>query len=316
MIKKFAAALSVVLLLVAFCWPVQSQQFPPLRVSEADNSPDVFGVRQIKFPNGSVSNSSGVVTVSFTGAGALTATNPTNHGLLVGNGDQTIDALAVGSTNTVLHGNTGADPSFSQVVNADIANSTIDLTAKVTGVLPGANGGVANITTADQGFLISTEMQQGSATSAGTIASSNNQVRAIQFVLNRRIAVGKITFELTTAIGSSLTDIGIYTAAGSTKLLSTGAVDTSAGTFKSVSITPVTLDPGVYWLAVTSNDATVQLRRVTGDSAIANQLNNNTVKKCGVATNSSTSGVLPSSLGSPVIATGATVNMALVTFER
>lgn len=45
----------------------------------------------------------------------------------------------------------------SLVVNADITNSTIDLTAKVTGVLPLANGGTnANITPANGGLIYST----------------------------------------------------------------------------------------------------------------------------------------------------------------
>lgn len=308
MIKKLSAALLVVSALIVFCWPVSSQQFPPLRVVESDGSPDVRGAYKLVFPNGSVSKSGGIATISFTGAGALTATNPTNHGVILGNGDQTLDVTAVGSTNTVLHGNTGADPTF----------SAVDLTADVTGVLPGANGGAANVSAADQGYLLtSTNMGIGTSVSAGIVVAANNAVRAFQFVLPFRLVVGKITFEVTTTVGSSLVDVGIYDAAGTTKLVSTGAVDTSTGTFKSTSISPaVTLAPGVYYLAVTSNDTTVQLRRISGDSNVQNSLNNNTVKKAGTATNSSTSGVLPSSLGSPAIGTAASVNFPVVTFER
>lgn len=46
-----------------------------------------------------------------------------------------------GTTTTVLHGNAAGNPSFGAIVNGDITNSTIDLTAKVTGILPAANGG-------------------------------------------------------------------------------------------------------------------------------------------------------------------------------
>lgn len=46
-----------------------------------------------------------------------------------------------GTTTTVLHGNASGNPSFGAIVNADITNSTIDLTTKVTGTLPVANGG-------------------------------------------------------------------------------------------------------------------------------------------------------------------------------
>lgn len=46
-----------------------------------------------------------------------------------------------GTTTTVLHGNAAGNPSFGAIVNADITNSTIDLTTKVTGALPLVNGG-------------------------------------------------------------------------------------------------------------------------------------------------------------------------------
>lgn len=69
--------------------------------------------------------SSGIVT--YNGAGSFTAlTNPltvanggtgratlTNHGVLVGAGTSAITQLAVGATNSVMVGSTGADPSFS-----------------------------------------------------------------------------------------------------------------------------------------------------------------------------------------------------------
>jgi hypothetical protein len=51
---------------------------------------------------------------------------------------------SLGTTTQVLHGNGAGPPSFTSVVNADIANATIDLTSKVTAILPGANGGTNN----------------------------------------------------------------------------------------------------------------------------------------------------------------------------
>ncbi|MBP7804738.1 MAG: tail fiber domain-containing protein [Candidatus Pacebacteria bacterium] len=46
-----------------------------------------------------------------------------------------------GTTTTVLHGNAAGNPSWSQIVNADIANGTIDVSTKVTGTLSTDNGG-------------------------------------------------------------------------------------------------------------------------------------------------------------------------------
>lgn len=78
----------------------------------------------------------------------------TNHVVLLGTGAPGIGVTAVGSSNTLLHGNTGADPTYSAVVNGDITNGTIDLTAKVTGALPVANGGTGQSSYTDGQILI------------------------------------------------------------------------------------------------------------------------------------------------------------------
>lgn len=64
-----------------------------------------------------IANLSGTASVTQGGTGVATETA---HGVLLGQGTSPITATAVGATNTVLHGNTGADPSFSAVVEADI----------------------------------------------------------------------------------------------------------------------------------------------------------------------------------------------------
>lgn len=68
-----------------------------------------------------------------TGASTLTA-----NGVLLGNGTSAISATAVGATNTVLHGNTGAAPTYSAVVEADITladNTTNDSSTAKHGFL-------------------------------------------------------------------------------------------------------------------------------------------------------------------------------------
>lgn len=65
----------------------------------------------------------------------------TAHAVYVGNGAAAPTALAVGATNTVLHGNTGADPSYSAVVEADITtadNTTNNVTSSKHGFCPKA----------------------------------------------------------------------------------------------------------------------------------------------------------------------------------
>lgn len=62
-----------------------------------------------------------------TKGGTGTTTN-TNHGVLLGAGTSPVSATSAGASNTVLHGNTGADPSFSSVdLSADTAATALPI---------------------------------------------------------------------------------------------------------------------------------------------------------------------------------------------
>jgi hypothetical protein len=61
--------------------------------------------------------------------------SPTIHELLIGNGSSAMTQIAVGTTNTVLHGHTGADPSFSAVATADVIDSNITAAKIATGAV-------------------------------------------------------------------------------------------------------------------------------------------------------------------------------------
>lgn len=88
-------------------------------------------------------NSSGNVFGYLYSANALT-----QYGLLVGDGTRSPSVLGVGTNNTVLVGNTGGNPSFRQILNADVDAATdIDAT-KIQEANGASNGGV--LTTAAQ----------------------------------------------------------------------------------------------------------------------------------------------------------------------
>ena len=81
------------------------------------------------------------IGVPYGGSGAATFTD---HGVLVASGAGAFSVTAVGATNTVLHGNTGADPTY----------SAVDMAADVTGILPVPNGGTGVNTLTDHGILL------------------------------------------------------------------------------------------------------------------------------------------------------------------
>lgn len=181
-----------------------------------------------------------------------------------------------------------------------------------------ANGGVAHVNTVGQGwFLGGFVYYLNGSISAAAINSSNNQVRAIQFVLPFAETVGKITYEIAAGQAGATCDLGLYDAAGTTKLVSTGGFSATSNDhgIHTVTVTPVLLTAGTYWFAATCSDATVTFRRFDSNSSL-HPILNHSVKRSGVTTNSASSGVLPPSLGSPVIATSAGFNMPVTVFER
>lgn len=141
---------------------------------------------------------------------------------------------AVGSTG-ILHNTTAGSVStwsYSPIVNADITNATIDLTAKVTGVLPTANIAVA---LANQTSLRGNAMAAaaGDATIGQVIAHG---ATALDFAST---ATGACATVITaTATGTASTDVILFNANASIKAV-TGYVPAATGGF-SISAYPTT----------------------------------------------------------------------------
>jgi hypothetical protein len=142
-----------------------------------------------------------------------------------------------------------------------------------------------------------------------------DQTRVYQFVLPFRVTVGNIVSRVTTGGGAGkLYGIGLYNAAGSL-VLETGALDANTVAISKTAITPVTLDPGPYFFAWTSDSTSTALSAfsVTVGGAADAILNAGAVEKVGTAAASS-AGVLPASMGT-VTALSITA-IPLVSFER
>lgn len=131
----------------------------------------------VKFPTDGLFTS-GHLTVAAGGTslGTLTA-----HALYVGNGTSAPNAVSVGATNTVLHGSTGADPSFSAIVTADIATALttpgpIGGTTPSTGAFTTLTGTTLNTTTkcAAAGSSANPSLVACSAAPAGLFSCATN----------------------------------------------------------------------------------------------------------------------------------------------
>jgi hypothetical protein len=121
-----------------------------------------------------------------------------------------------------------------------------------------STGGAAIIDTAGQGYFMSDGRLTSQGFAGNASVSAANQVRAAQFVLPVKITITKISIDVTTANPAATIGIAIYDAAGTTRLLQSGAFDGSTTGVKTATIGAVTLNPGVYWFAYAHSDATVQ----------------------------------------------------------
>jgi hypothetical protein len=145
---------------------------------------------------GTTETLTGTLIVGNGGTGRATLTN---HGVLVGAAASAITQLAVGATNTVLLGNTGADPSFGAVPNAALANSSITLSngnnISISGS-PVSLGGTATINVA------------GTTTNAVQIGNASASLTSLTVGTNGQVLLGATSaapaFATLTSTGSTI----------------------------------------------------------------------------------------------------------------
>jgi hypothetical protein len=140
----------------------------------------------------------------------------TNHALLVGRG-ATVSAvpLAVGATNTVLLGNTAADPSFGTVPNGALTNSSVTLNSgnniTVTGGSPLSLGGTAS-------FNVT-----GTTNNAIQLGNASGSLTSAAVLTNGQLLIGNTGNPPTAATLTAGAGISITNAAGSITIAASGA---------------------------------------------------------------------------------------------
>ncbi len=136
-----------------------------------------------------------------------------------------------------------------------------------------------------------------------TPANNDNEVLAYQFVLLASYTIRKISAIPNSAGGNGNASCAIYSFDGNTKLIDAGAnafPGTPGGSVVTVSITPVTLSPGVYWLGCSSTNhlmtSAMGFTLSSGSAGYFSIVNGSQVRT-GKAANSMSGGAMPSTLG-------------------
>lgn len=257
-------------------------------------------------------NPSQAVTASVSsggGGGSGTVTEVNTGGIATGGPFSTSGTVTVagsGNTTTAVTANANfAAAPLGDVVTTDGAGN-----GKDSGTLL-SQAAVATIATANQGMFWSAGLSSPpflAAVNQNPIVNQTaNNVMAFQFVLHDTYTIGHVIFAAASSWTGSHFSAAIYNAAGTTKLIDSGAQTPSSAVKVTVALgSAVTLSPGVYWFAQTADAATstLQLNSWGGTSSTAtlafwssfwNGLSAN--PKFIVAGNASAAGVMPSSLG-------------------
>jgi hypothetical protein len=150
-----------------------------------------------------------------------------------------------------------------------------------------------------QDILTFTETEQ-------SVVTSDNQVKVFRLTVPLPIDVSRIIWATATvsATNCDYGAVGVYTLDGNTKLIDSGAVAYSTNDqYNNIDITDVYLEAGEYWLAYTATDTgtscAVLCAADPGRTTVPNfeVLMNTQTVFIGTAANPSSSGALPSTLG-------------------
>jgi hypothetical protein len=219
-------------------------------------------------------------------------------------------ASAITATATSLSLATGGGSKFAAVPSGDYSYLTLDDGTNVEIVLLTAISGDtltvvrAQQNTVAQAFAVGTKVEQRITASpmgalggldvllpppviasqlvalgavntaaATTLALTASRTLWYPFAVNRRITVTQLSIYVTTAVASSVVDVGVYDAAGvnnlpRTRLITvTGLSGATAGQVNSGALSTV-LDPGLYWACINANTGAPTLRALAaGGSA-------------------------------------------------
>lgn len=211
---------------------------------------------------------------------------------------------------------TSGVPALSQPAFSDISGTAV-LTSQVTGILPTANGGTGAASPFESAGTLMFWNWFGfthpGAASGGVGVGTGVSKLFYSMNVPVTIKITKVTLRIDSAISANVF-VGIYNAAGTTKLLDSGAIaNGGAAGVKQVTGLNVTLTPGIYIVFITGDNASLTVDGWTNVPNVEQNMNFST-PRLGTAANGVSGGVLPSTLGT--LTANSAISVPNVLFEN
>jgi hypothetical protein len=196
-------------------------------------------------------------------------------------------------------------------------------------VLISASGG-GSFDTAGEGYFFGGQSYSNVSDNSGGSIQLDGTVGVVQLILDSKWVISAASAFCITGNGSGAkATAAIYSLDGNTKLLDCGSnafdMSTASQTTSRVTFSPVTLNPGVYWFAWSSNSASGGSMLLHDDvSSLSALLNNWSYPysasvppiRFGTAANPTSGGAMPSTLGTITpYAYGSETNVLAVMFQ-
>jgi len=224
----------------------------------------------------------------------LDASKITTGQIALARGGTNADLSGTGGTSQVLkQTSVGGSITVGQLAFSDISGQAA-LASQVSGTLPPANGGAADGTGAY--FWAPYGNISPIVLAVNSTVMGVNQVRACMIVIPYKITFTRMTVNVATTSNGNHFYTAIYDSSKNLIIQATFTLGAGTGVL-TTTVASTTLNPGIYWLAWSADNATAQM---TGFGNIQggnlNMLNANAVRYA-VSPNSTSAGVMPSSLG-------------------
>lgn len=252
---------------------------------------------------GGATNATTLFGLSLADRFALYANGASNLGLLIGTKSNTSVTIGTNNITRMIINNLGAINAAAYGVGTFAGNPVMNLGVTAGGDVVETPTPTGIRFAAPVGFLPVNGVVNVQSNNIGA-----NRIHVTRFYLPYKILVNTLFSVVTTSAAASTIQMGIYDNAGNRIIATTTQASTATG-IVSGTVTGTTLQPGFYWQAWVSNNATVRCKGVNNDATP-----DWNISIIGQATNVVAAGVMPATLGTITALNGAiTANPPWVT---